>query len=239
MPLAHDRRQRQVASESPVRQPRNDEGFTLIEVLIVIIVLAVLVAIVVFAVGTTSANAVGASCRSDAKTVESALEAYKVQHAFGYPTPASPTDYSPLTGTDSAGALGSERPPHRRTTSWPTTPAATSGCRLRAGWSLTTPPTTTTWHRTPATCPRRSRWQGTQALGGDMKGRQHQTRGLRIRTHPEQPEVFLAVTDAWEPDAVPVIPTPMALAYWAHPARVQPRQPRRATHRRIGTTASA
>ena len=89
--------------KAPVRQPRNDEGFTLIEVLIVIIVLAVLAAIVVFAVGTTSANAVGASCRSDAKTVESALEVYKVQHAFGYPTPASPTDYSPLTGTDTLG----------------------------------------------------------------------------------------------------------------------------------------
>jgi hypothetical protein len=54
-----------------------------------------------------------------------------------------------------------------------------------------------------------------------MKRRTQPTRTLHIRTHPEQPEVFLGVTDAWEPDAVPVIPTPMALAYWAHPARVQ------------------
>jgi len=58
---------------------RNEGGFTLIELLIVIIILAVLAAIVVFAVGTTTQNAVAASCNADAKSVETAMEAYKAQ----------------------------------------------------------------------------------------------------------------------------------------------------------------
>ncbi len=58
---------------------RNEGGFTLIELLIVIIILAILAAIVVFAVGTTGQNAAAASCESDAKTVEVALETYKAE----------------------------------------------------------------------------------------------------------------------------------------------------------------
>jgi prepilin-type N-terminal cleavage/methylation domain-containing protein len=58
---------------------RSEGGFTLIELLIVIIILAILAAIVVFAVGTTGQNAAAASCESDAKTVETALETYKAE----------------------------------------------------------------------------------------------------------------------------------------------------------------
>ncbi len=54
-------------------------GFTLIELLIVIIILAILAAIVVFAVGSTNSNAIASSCNADAKSVETALEAYKAQ----------------------------------------------------------------------------------------------------------------------------------------------------------------
>jgi len=62
-----------------MKQKRNEGGFTLIELLIVIIILAILAAIVVFAVGTTGKNASEAACQSDAKSVETALEAYKAQ----------------------------------------------------------------------------------------------------------------------------------------------------------------
>ncbi len=58
---------------------RDQGGFTLIELLIVIIILAILAAIVVFAVGSTNSNAVASSCNADAKSVETALEAYKAQ----------------------------------------------------------------------------------------------------------------------------------------------------------------
>jgi len=59
-------------------------GFTLVELLIVIVILAILAAIVVFAVGTTSKNAVAASCSADAKSVETAMSAYDAQLA-SYP----------------------------------------------------------------------------------------------------------------------------------------------------------
>jgi general secretion pathway protein G len=58
---------------------RDEGGFTLIELLIVIIILAILAAIVVFAVGSTNTNAIASSCNADAKSVETALEAYKAQ----------------------------------------------------------------------------------------------------------------------------------------------------------------
>jgi|SRR5579872_3353710 len=68
---------------------RGDEGFTLIELLIVIVILAILAAIVVFAVGTTTTNAKQSACNADAKSVESAVEAYKAQNAT---YPAAMTD---------------------------------------------------------------------------------------------------------------------------------------------------
>jgi len=74
---------------------RNEGGFTLIELLIVIIILAILAAIVVFAVGTTGQNAAAASCESDAKTVEVALETYKAE-MNAYPTA---NNWAALTGT--------------------------------------------------------------------------------------------------------------------------------------------
>jgi general secretion pathway protein G len=54
-------------------------GFTLIELLIVIVILAILAAIVVFAVQNLSSTSAQASCTSDYKTVQTAVEAYKSQ----------------------------------------------------------------------------------------------------------------------------------------------------------------
>ena len=86
-----------------MKQKRNEGGFTLIELLIVIIILAILAAIVVFAVGNTSTSAAEASCKSDAKSVETAIEAYKAQHpgpqtADG--TSGYPINYTQLTTTN-------------------------------------------------------------------------------------------------------------------------------------------
>jgi prepilin-type N-terminal cleavage/methylation domain-containing protein len=81
-----------------LQQKRDEGGFTLIELLIVIIILAILAAIVVFAVGTTGTSAAKSSCKADAKSVETAVEAYKAQHGGTYPA-----NYAALTGTDSIG----------------------------------------------------------------------------------------------------------------------------------------
>jgi prepilin-type N-terminal cleavage/methylation domain-containing protein len=58
-------------------QRRNEEGFTLFELLVVIIILAILIGIVAFAVGSTRTNGLSASCTSDAKAFTTALEEYK------------------------------------------------------------------------------------------------------------------------------------------------------------------
>lgn len=58
---------------------RSDIGFTLTELLIVIVILGVLTGIVVFAVGAFSDRGEIAACKADMKTVESASEAYRAQ----------------------------------------------------------------------------------------------------------------------------------------------------------------
>jgi prepilin-type N-terminal cleavage/methylation domain-containing protein len=78
-----------------LNEKRNDEGFTLIELLIVIIILAILAAIVVFAVGTTTTNAKASSCNADAKSVETAVEAYKAQQGAYPPSMAALTTAGP------------------------------------------------------------------------------------------------------------------------------------------------
>lgn len=64
----------------------NDEGFTLIELLIVVVILGVLSGIVVFAVSNFNENGATAACKTDLKTVESAVEAYYAQQGHTYPT---------------------------------------------------------------------------------------------------------------------------------------------------------
>jgi prepilin-type N-terminal cleavage/methylation domain-containing protein len=82
-----------------MKQKRDEGGFTLIELLIVIIILAILAAIVVFAVGSTGTSAAQAACKADAKSVSTAIEAYKAQH----PSTGYPPDYAALTTTDASG----------------------------------------------------------------------------------------------------------------------------------------
>jgi general secretion pathway protein G len=84
---------------------RSQEGFTLIELLIVIIILAILAAIVVFAVGTTTQNAKQAACNADAKSVETAVEAYKAQVG------SWPTAQSDLTTSGPNGPWLRQWPP--------------------------------------------------------------------------------------------------------------------------------
>jgi prepilin-type N-terminal cleavage/methylation domain-containing protein len=60
-----------------LRRAREEEsGFTLIELLIVIVILGVLAGIVVFAIGGITDRGNASACKSDAKNVEVASEAY-------------------------------------------------------------------------------------------------------------------------------------------------------------------
>jgi hypothetical protein len=51
-----------------------------------------------------------------------------------------------------------------------------------------------------------------------MKEQSHRTDRLRVCTHVDEIDAFLVVADGSQPDAVPVIPTQMAEAYWSHPS---------------------
>lgn len=64
-----------------LRTRRADEGFTLVELLIVIIILGILAAIVVFAVGGITDHGQTSACKQDAKSLESAEEAYFAQNS--------------------------------------------------------------------------------------------------------------------------------------------------------------
>src|SRR5580700_5586104 len=53
-----------------------ESGFTLIELLVVIVVLGILAATVVFALTSVTGQSAQAACNSDAKTIETGVQAY-------------------------------------------------------------------------------------------------------------------------------------------------------------------
>ena len=67
------------------RTRAGDEGFTLVELLIVIVVLGILSGIVVFGVARFRTDATTAACQADVKTVSVAADAYDAQVGT-YPT---------------------------------------------------------------------------------------------------------------------------------------------------------
>ena len=64
-----------------------ERGFTLVELLIVIVILGILAGIVVFAVGNLTSNAKTNACATEKSTISTALEAYKA-NTGAYPTAA-------------------------------------------------------------------------------------------------------------------------------------------------------
>ena len=84
----------------------NRKGFTLVEILIVVIILGILAAIVIPQFTEASNDARKSSLASDLQTVRSQLELYKVQHLEAYPGPDAAGFVTQLTSkTDSDGTL--------------------------------------------------------------------------------------------------------------------------------------
>jgi len=69
-----------------------ERGFTLVELLIVVVILGILAGIVVFAVGNLTTGAKTSACSAEKSTIVTAVEAYKAA------TGAAPTAMGFLTG---------------------------------------------------------------------------------------------------------------------------------------------
>jgi general secretion pathway protein G len=78
----------------------HDGGFTLIELMMVIVVLGILAVIVVFASQNMAASTARSACNADYKTTETAAETYKGQEG------TYPTQVSDLTGKDATTGNG-------------------------------------------------------------------------------------------------------------------------------------
>jgi general secretion pathway protein G len=73
-----------------------ERGFTLVELLIVIVILGILAGIVVFAVGNLTNNAKTNACNTEKSTITAAAEAYKAQNG------SYPANMAALTSTSGA-----------------------------------------------------------------------------------------------------------------------------------------
>jgi prepilin-type N-terminal cleavage/methylation domain-containing protein len=92
-----------------------ERGFTLVELLIVIVILGILAGIVVFAVGNLTSGAKTSACSADKSTIVTADEAYKAQNG-GYTDVAglvsagllktAPTDYTISASTGTPPTVG-------------------------------------------------------------------------------------------------------------------------------------
>jgi general secretion pathway protein G len=92
---------------SAIRQ-RSERGFTLVELLIVVIILAILAAIVVPQFSATTTDAQESALDANLTAMRSAIELYKVQHKGKYPGDVAASGATcPSGGTASTAAAGS------------------------------------------------------------------------------------------------------------------------------------
>jgi general secretion pathway protein G len=75
---------------------KRNRGFTLVEILIVVIILGILAAIVIPQFTNASQDARNSSVASTLQTVRSQIELYKIQHSDKSPTLAQITDWSQM-----------------------------------------------------------------------------------------------------------------------------------------------
>ncbi len=91
---------------------KNQSGFTLVELLIVVIILGILAAVVIPQFNTAAAESKEAALASNLATIRQAVELYKVQHNDSFPGATMVTQLT--TTTDATGAAGTKYGPYIR-----------------------------------------------------------------------------------------------------------------------------
>ncbi len=104
-------------TRTALRPRRPTRGFTLVELLIVVVILAILAAVVIPQFENTSASAKEAALVSNLQTIRQAVSLYRVQHNEIYP---GQTDWNQfvtqlITATHADGTAGGGLGPYLRT----------------------------------------------------------------------------------------------------------------------------
>src|SRR4051812_46640721 len=125
-----------------IERAREEGGFTLIELMIVIVILGILAGIVLFAVGGITDRGTTAACKTDVSTIQTGVEAYYAKNG-SYPAHLVPTLTKSGVGSDQflkwdAGFTG--------TTAEDGPGAATSDVHEGTGYLVTYYPAAVTGH---------------------------------------------------------------------------------------------
>ena len=89
------------------------KGFTLVEILIVVVILGILAAVVIPQFTDASTEAKTSSVKTDLQTVRAQIELYKIQHNDQLPTAGGLTFAAAMTGqTNIGGTAGTDYGPY-------------------------------------------------------------------------------------------------------------------------------